>query len=47
MQTVIFKLNRANAGVMRTKIKSLLPKSAKVISFKSDNLLAVTAFPEL
>ncbi|NPA60660.1 MAG: type II secretion system secretin GspD [Epsilonproteobacteria bacterium] len=45
MQTVIFKLNRANAGVMRTKIKSLLPKSAKVISFKSDNLLAVTAFP--
>jgi len=45
MQTVIFKLNKANAAVMRSKIKALLHKSAKVISFKNDNLLAVTAYP--
>jgi len=45
MQTVIFKLNKANAAVMRNKIKGLLHKSAKVTSFKNDNLLAVTAYP--
>jgi len=46
MQTVIFKLNKANAAVMRGKIKPLLHKNAKVISFKSDNLLAITAYPK-
>ncbi len=45
MQTVIFRLNKANAAVMRTKIKPLLPKSAKVISFKDNNLLSITAYP--
>ena len=45
METVIFKLNRVNAAVIRTKIKPLLHKSAKVVSFKNNNLLAVTAYP--
>jgi general secretion pathway protein D len=45
METVIFKLNRINAAVIRTKIKPLLHKSAKVVSFKNNNLLAITAYP--
>jgi general secretion pathway protein D len=45
METVIFKLNRANAAVIRTKIKPLLHKSARVVSFKNNNLLAITAYP--
>jgi general secretion pathway protein D len=45
METVIFKLNSINAAVIRTKIKPLLHKSAKVVSFKKNNLLAITAYP--
>ncbi len=45
METVIFKLNRVNSAVIRTKIKPLLHRSAKVVSFKNNNLLAVTAYP--
>ncbi len=45
METVIFKLNSVNAAVIRTKIKPLLHKSAKVVSFKNNNLLAITAYP--
>ena len=45
METVIFKLNRVNSAVIRTKIKPLLHRSAKVVSFKNNNLLAITAYP--
>jgi general secretion pathway protein D len=45
MQTVVFQLKNANAAVIRTKIKPLLNKSAKIISFKKNNLLAITALP--
>lgn len=45
MRTVIFQLTNDNAAVIRTKIKPLLHNSAKVISFKKDNLLAITAYP--
>ena len=45
METVIFKLNNINSAVMRTKIKPLLNRSAKVVSFKKNNILAVTAYP--
>ncbi|MCK5854816.1 MAG: type II secretion system secretin GspD [Sulfurovaceae bacterium] len=45
MQTVVFQLNNANAAVIRSKIKPLLNKSAKVISFKKNNLLAIIALP--
>ncbi len=45
MQTIVFSLNNVNAAVIRTKIKPLLNKSAKVISFKKNNLLVVTALP--
>ena len=45
MQTVVFQLNNVNAAVIRTKIKPLLNKNAKVISFKKNNLLVVTALP--
>jgi len=45
MKTVVFQLANENAAVLRTKIKALLHKSAKVVSFKKNNLLSVTAYP--
>lgn len=45
MKTVMFPLKTSNAAVLRAKIKPLLHKSAKVISFKENNVLAVTADP--
>jgi len=45
MKTVMFPLKSSNAAVLRAKIKPLLDKSAKVISFKENNVLAVTAKP--
>jgi general secretion pathway protein D len=45
MKTVVFQLSNVNAAVIRTKIKPLLHKSAKVVSFKKNNLLSVTAYP--
>ncbi|MEA3417773.1 MAG: type II secretion system secretin GspD [Campylobacterota bacterium] len=46
MQTVMFPLKSTNASVIRAKIKPLLHKNAKVISFKDNNLLSVTAYPK-
>ncbi len=46
MKTVLFPLKYSNAAVIRAKIKPLLHKSAKVISFKSGNMLAITAYPK-
>ena len=45
MRTVVFQLSNVNAAVIRTKIKPLLHRSAKIISFKKNNLLAITAYP--
>ncbi len=45
MKTVIFQLSNVNSAVIRTKIKPLLHKSAKIISFKKNNLLSITAYP--
>jgi general secretion pathway protein D len=45
MKTVMFPLKSSNAAVLRAKTKPLLDKSAKVISFKENNVLAVTANP--
>lgn len=45
MQTVMFPLRNSNAAVVRAKIKPLLHKNAKVISFKENNVLAITANP--
>ena len=45
MSTVVFQLSNVNSAVIRTKIKPLLHKSAKVVSFKKNNLLAITAYP--
>ena len=45
MKTMVFQLSNVNAAVIRTKIKPLLHKSAKVVSFKKNNLLSVTAYP--
>ncbi|TET87531.1 MAG: type II secretion system protein GspD, partial [Sulfurovum sp.] len=45
MKTVMFPLKNSNAAVMRAKIKPLLHKNAKVISFKENNVLAITATP--
>jgi len=46
MKTVMFPLKNSNSAVIRAKIKPLLQKSAKVISFKENNMLAVTASPK-
>ncbi len=45
MKTVMFPLKNSNAAVLRAKIKPLLHKSATVISFKENNVIAVTANP--
>ena len=45
MKTVMFPLKTSNAAVIRAKIKPLLHKNAKVISFKENNVLAITANP--
>lgn len=45
MKTVMFPLRNSNAAVIRSKIKPLLHKSAKVIAFKENNVLAITAYP--
>ena len=45
MATVMFPLHNSNAAVIRAKIKPLLHKNAKVISFKKNNVLAITARP--
>jgi len=46
MKTVMFPLKNSNASVIRAKIKPLLHKNAKVISFKENNILAITATPK-
>ena len=46
MKTVMFSLKNSNASVIRAKIKPLLHKSAKVISFKENNMLSITATPK-
>ena len=45
MKTVIFSLHSSNAAVVRAKIKPLLHKNAKIISFKENNMIAITAYP--
>jgi len=45
MKTVMFPLKNSNAAVIRAKIKPLLHKHDKVISFKENNVLAITATP--
>lgn len=46
METVMIPLKNANAAVIRAKIKPLLHKNAKVISFKENNMLSITAKPK-
>ncbi len=46
MKTVLFPLKNSSAAVIRAKIRPLLGKNAKVVSFKENNLLAVTAYPK-
>ena len=46
MKTVLFPLKNSNASIIRAKIRPLLTRNAKVISFKENNVLAVTAYPK-
>jgi general secretion pathway protein D len=46
MKTVLFPLKNTNATVVRSKIKPLLHRNAKVLSFKENNVLAITAYPK-
>ena len=46
MKTVMIHLKNSNASVIRAKIKPLMQKGAKVISFKENNMLAITASPK-
>ena len=45
MITVLFPLKNLNSAVLRAKIKPLLHKSATLIAFKENNVLAITATP--
>lgn len=45
LKTVMFPLQNSNAAVVRAKIKTLLSKNSSVISFKENNVLAITAEP--
>jgi len=45
MKTVMFPLQNSNASVVRAKIKPLLDRNDKVISFKENNVLAITSNP--
>jgi general secretion pathway protein D len=47
MKTVMFPLTNTNAAVIRAKIKPLLHKGDKVISFKENNVLAITSTPRI
>jgi general secretion pathway protein D len=46
MKTVLFPLKNTNAAVIRAKITPLLHRNAKVVSFKENNVLSVTAYPK-
>lgn len=46
LKTVLFKLKTSNAAVIRAKIKPLLHRNAKVVSFKNNNVLSITAYPK-
>ena len=45
LKTVLFKLKTSSAAVIRAKIKPLLHRNAKVVSFKNNNVLSITAYP--
>jgi len=45
-KTVFFPIKHYNSAIIRTKIKPLLGKEAKVISFKFNNMLVLTAYPK-
>ena len=47
MKTVMFPLKNSNAAVIRAKIKPLLHKDSKIISFKENNVLSITATPRI
>lgn len=46
MKTVLFPLKYSNAAVIRAKIKPLLGRNSKVISFKANNMIAITTYPK-
>ena len=45
-KTVFFPLKHYNSAVIRTKIKPLLGKEAKAISFRFNNMLVISAYPK-
>lgn len=46
IKTVFFPLKHYHSAVVRAKIKPLVGKEAKVISFKFNNMLVLTAYPK-
>ncbi len=46
MKTVFFPIKHYHSAVIRTKIRPLLGREAKVISFKFNNMLVVRAYPQ-
>ena len=45
-ETAFFPLKNYHSAVVRAKIKPLLDKEAKVISFKFNNMVVLTAYPK-
>jgi len=46
MKTVVFSLKNTNASIIRAKIRPLLHRNAKVVSFKENNMIAITDYPK-
>ena len=45
LKTVLFRLKTSNAAVIRAKIRPLLDRYSKAVSFRNNNVLAVTSYP--
>jgi len=46
MKTVLIPLKHSNASIIRAKIRPLLGRHSKVVSFRENNVLAITAYPK-
>ena len=46
MKTVFFPIKHYHSAVVRTKIKAILGREARVMSFKFNNMLVLRAYPQ-
>jgi len=46
MKTVLIPIKHSSASIIRAKIRPLLGRHSKVVSFRENNVLAITAYPK-